>query len=164
MNKLTIAAIVVCILLLLTDVTSRFIQTESTAQNDFNTAVNNAQPLPLLSQSAREQLIQLYSKYAEPVEAALVDEGLSATAQAQQNGELLSVFAGDLELKLKAVIYTVTPYALIEQKNIKTQQTELVKYTNEQNIHGYTLSILSNTQVALSKAQQQITLVMYQRG
>ena len=110
------------------------------------------------------QLTQLYTNYVEVTKPVQTEQGLSKAAQAAQNGELLSVFAGDLELSLKAVIFAPIPYVLIEQKNIKTQQTTLVKYINEQSVEGYTLSILSNTQVALDKAPQHITLVMYQRG
>ncbi|MGO2181152.1 MAG: hypothetical protein ACTH36_02315 [Pseudoalteromonas nigrifaciens] len=164
MNKLTFATIAVVVVLLISDFTSRFISNKQQAINDFNSAANNAQPLPLLSSAAQQQLTQLYSKYIEPTKAPEPEQGLSAAAQAAQQGKLLSLFAGDLELKLKAVIYAAQPYVLIEQKNIKTQQTTLVKYLNEQSIEGYTLTILSNTQVALSKAQQHITLVMYQRG
>ncbi|MBB1449345.1 hypothetical protein [Pseudoalteromonas sp. SG41-6] len=107
---------------------------------------------------------QLYTNYVEVTKPVQTEQGLSKAAQAAQNGELLSVFAGDLELSLKAVIFAPIPYVLIEQKNIKTQQTTLVKYINEQSVAGYTLSILSNTQVALNNAPQHITLVMYQRG
>jgi hypothetical protein len=164
MNKLTLTSIVVCVLLLLSDLNSRFMLSEQQAQNDFNTRTGSAQPLPLLSKRAREQLTQLYSRYAEPEKPVEKPQGLSAIEQAAQQGDLLSLFAGDLELSLKAVIFAPTPYVLIEQKNIKTQQTTLVKYLNEQNIEGYTLTIVSNTQVALNKAQQHITLVMYQRG
>lgn len=164
MNKLMLATIAVVVLLLISDFTSRFIPNEQQTTNNFNNNANNAQPLPLLSSAAQQQLTQLYSKYIEPTTAPEPEQGLSAAAQAAQQGELLSLFAGDLELKLKAVIYGAEPYVLIEQKNINTQQTTLVKYVSEQSVQGYTLTIVSNTQVALSKAQQHITLVMYQRG
>lgn len=164
MNKLSLGVISVCGVLLISDFTSRFIHKPPNTQNNFDTQANGAQPLPLLSPKARQALSELYKSYSEPTQSEPTDQGLSAAQQAAQNGELMSVFAGDLELSLKAVIYTPTPYALIEQKNIKTQQTTLVKYINEQSIQGYTLSILSNTQVALNKAPQHITLVMYQRG
>lgn len=164
MNKLNVSVISVCILLLISDFTSRFIHRPPSVQNNFDTQANNALSLPLLSFKARQSLDTLYSRYSQNTEKEAVEQGLTAAQQAAQAGELLSVFAGELELRLKAVIYTPTPYALIEQKNIKTQQTTLVKYINEQSIQGYTLSILSNTQVALNKAPQNITLVMYQRG
>ncbi|WP_273046522.1 hypothetical protein [Pseudoalteromonas sp.] len=164
MNKLTLAAITACVLLLISDITGRFIQKQPQGQNDFSAGINNAQPLPLLSDPANVQLTQLYTNYVEVTKPVQTEQGLSKAAQAAQNGELLSVFAGDLELSLKAVIFAPIPYVLIEQKNIKTQQTTLVKYINEQSVAGYTLSILSNTQVALDKAPQHITLVMYQRG
>ncbi|WP_165724810.1 hypothetical protein [Pseudoalteromonas sp. SA25] len=164
MRKLTIGAIVVCILLLISDFTGRFIQSSPHAQNNFDTGNNNTQPLPLLSSNAHKELTALFSRYAEPTKNTQTEQGLTAAQQAEQNGELLSVFAGNLELKLKAVIFAPMPYVLIEQKNVKTQQTTLVKYINEESIQGYTLSILSNTQVALYKASQHITLVMYQRG
>ncbi|MBH0025407.1 hypothetical protein I6F53_00225 [Pseudoalteromonas sp. SWN29] len=164
MSKLTIGVIAVCILLLISDFTGRFIQTSPHAQNNFDTSNNNTQPLPLLSSNAHKELTTLFSRYAKPAKSVQTEQGLTAAQQAEQQGELLSLFAGDLELKLKAVIFAPTPYALIEQKNIKTQQTTLVKYLNEQSIQGYTLTIMTNTQVALNKAPQHITLVMYQRG
>jgi Na+-transporting methylmalonyl-CoA/oxaloacetate decarboxylase gamma subunit len=164
MNKLMLGGIVVCVLLLLSDLTNRFMPSEQQSQNNFNASATSAQPLPLLSKTALSQLTQLYSQFAEPETPAETEQGLTAAQQAEQQGELLSLFAGDLELKLKAVIYAAEPYVLIEQKNIKTQQTTLVKYLNEQSVQGYTLNIVSNTQVSLSKAQQHITLVMYQRG
>lgn len=164
MNKLILAVIALVLLVLISDFTSRFVQGEPQANNSFNSQTNNVQPLPLLSQNAKRQLTDLFSNYDKVEPATETEQGLSAAKQAAQTGELLSVFAGDLELKLKAVIYTTTPYALIEQTNINTQQTQLVKYTSSQSVAGYTLTILSNTQVALSKNKQQITLVMYQRG
>lgn len=165
MNKVTLMAIALVLLVLISDFTNRFVQNEPQANNSFNAQTNNAQPLPLLSTSAKQQLNGLFSGYDQPkAPTDTIEQGLSAAQQAAQNGELLSVFAGDLELKLKAVIFSAKPYALIEQKNTKNQQTELVKYTNKQSVAGYTLTILSNTQVALSKNKQQITLVMYQRG
>ena len=164
MNKLMLTVIAIVLLVLISDFTSRFVQGEPQANNSFNSQTNNVQPLPLLSQNAKQQLTGLFSNFDQPEPATETEQGLSAAKQAAQTGELLSVFAGDLELKLKAVIYTTTPYALIEQTNINTQQTQLVKYTSSQSVAGYTLTILSNTQVALSKNKQQITLVMYQRG
>lgn len=164
MNKLILAVIALVLLVLISDFTSRFVQDEPQANNSFNSQTNNVQPLPLLSQNAKRQLTDLFSNYDKVEPATETEQGLSAAKQAAQTGELLSVFAGDLELKLKAVIYTTTPYALIEQTNINTQQTQLVKYTSSQSVAEYTLTILSNTQVALSKNKQQITLVMYQRG
>ena len=94
----------------------------------------------------------------------LAEKGLSAAKQAEQNGELISVFAGDYELKLKAVIITNEPYVLIEQKNVNDNNTRLVKYSDMQIVHGYNLKVLSNTEVELTKGQQNITLIMYQRG
>ena len=164
MNKLMLAVIALVLLVLISDFTSRFVQGEPQANNSFNSQTSNVQPLPLLSQNAKQQLTGVFSNYDKVELATETEQGLSDAKQAAQTGELLSVFAGDLELKLKAVIYTTTPYALIEQTNINTQQTQLVKYTSSQSVAGYTLTILSNTQVALSKNKQQITLVMYQRG
>ena len=130
MNKLMLTVIAIVLLVLISDFTSRFVQGEPQANNSFNSQTNNVQPLPLLSQNAKQQLTGLFSNFDQPEPATETEQGLSAAKQAAQTGELLSVFAGDLELKLKAVIYTTTPYALIEQTNINTQQTQLVKYLN----------------------------------
>ncbi len=109
MNKLMLAVIALVLLVLISDFTSRFVQGEPQANNSFNSQTNNVQPLPLLSQNAKQQLTGLFSNYDKVAPATETEQGLSAAKQAAQAGELLSVFAGDLELKLKAVIYTTTP-------------------------------------------------------
>jgi hypothetical protein len=163
MKKLALAVIVL-FALLLTDLTSRFMGSAQPTMSNFNANSGSVKALPLLSKTAHMQLTQLYKQLAEPEKKDITEQVIREEGQGEQEGELLSLFSGDLELRLKAVIFANVPYALIEQKNTKTQNTTLVKYSNGQNIEGFTLTILSNTQVALSKAQQHITLIMYQSG
>ena len=165
MNRAILILSVLILLLLALDFSNRLILESAKAENDFNQKSLKVMPLPLLSETTRQALEQTYKKYSQPVQNTQVAEkGLSAAEQAEQNGELISVFAGDYELKLKAVITTNEPYVLIEQKNINDDNTQLVKYADMQTVHGYSLKVLSNTEVELTKGQQNITLIMYQRG
>lgn len=165
MNKAILIPSVLILFLFTLDFSNRLILESTKADNDFNQKSLKVMPLPLLSETTRQTLEQAYKKYSQPVQNTQVAEkGLSAAKQAEQNGELISVFAGDYELKLKAVITTNEPYVLIEQKNINDDNTQLVKYSDMQIVHGYSLKVLSNTEVELTKGQQNITLIMYQRG
>ncbi|RJF38021.1 hypothetical protein [Pseudoalteromonas gelatinilytica] len=165
MNKAILIPSVLILLLFTLDFSNRLILESTKVDNDFNQKSLKVMPLPLLSETTRQTLEQAYKKYSQPVQNTQVAEkGLSAAKQAEQNGELISVFAGDYELKLKAVITTNEPYVLIEQKNINDDNTQLVKYSDMQIVHGYSLKVLSNTEVELTKGQQNITLIMYQRG
>ena len=165
MNRAVLIPSVLIIVLLAVDFSSRLILESTKADNDFGQKSLSVKALPLLSETTRQTLEQTYKKYSQPVQnTQLAEKGLSAAKQAEQNGELVSVFAGDYELKLKAVIITNEPYVLIEQKNVNDNNTRLVKYSDMQIVHGYNLKVLSNTEVELTKGQQNITLIMYQRG
>ncbi len=165
MNKTLLISIVVIALILVADFNSRLSLKSTEKDSDFSQQSLVEVPLPLLSDSSKQGLEEVYKKYTQPEQSSKVQEkGLSAAKQAEQNGELITVFADNYELRLKAVIFTSKPYVLIEQKDINDSSSQLVKYDDMQTVHGYSLKILSNTEVELSKDQQNITLIMYKRG
>ncbi|MEQ5874310.1 hypothetical protein [Pseudoalteromonas sp. MEBiC 03485] len=165
MNKTLLISVVVIALILVADFNSRLSLKSTEKDSDFSQQSLVEVSLPLLSDSSKQGLEKVYKKYTQPEQSSKVQEkGLSAAKQAEQNGELVTVFADNYELRLKAVIFTIKPYVLIEQKDINDGSSQLVKYNDMQTVHGYSLKILSNTEVELSKDQQNITLTMYKRG
>ncbi|MCP4588085.1 hypothetical protein [Pseudoalteromonas sp.] len=165
MNKTLLISVVVIALILVADFNSRLSLKSTEKDSDFSQQSLVEVSLPLLSDSSKQGLEKVYKKYIQPEQSSKVQEkGLSAAKQAEQNGELVTVFADNYELRLKAVIFTIKPYVLIEQKDINDGSSQLVKYNDMQTVHGYSLKILSNTEVELSKDQQNITLTMYKRG
>lgn len=165
MNKTLLISVAVIALILVADFNSRLSLKSTEKDSDFSQQSLVEVSLPLLSDSSKQGLEKVYKKYTQPEQSSKVQEkGLSAAKQAEQNGELVTVFADNYELRLKAVIFTIKPYVLIEQKDINDGSSQLVKYNDMQTVHGYSLKILSNTEVELSKDQQNITLTMYKRG
>jgi len=165
MNKTLLISVVVIALILVADFNSRLSLKSTEKDSDFSQQSLVEVSLPLLSDSSKQGLEKVYKKYTQPEQSSKVQEkGLSAAKQAEQNGELVTVFADNYELRLKAVIFTIKPYVLIEQKDINDGSSQLVKYNDMQTVHGYSLKILTNTEVELSKDQQNITLTMYKRG
>ena len=164
MNKLSLVATGAVVVLCVLDWQTRFHTDELKNRNQLRLSAAELVSVPLLNSSSHQRLTEFTTAFTE-VKADAVEKpestGMTADQQAAQQGELLTVFAGDNELSLKAVINDKQTYVLIAQKNIKTGQREVVKYLNGANLAGYQLSVLSNTQVTLTNNNQHIVLMMY---
>jgi len=177
-NKLAIIVMVLTLFWLMLDSFSRF--SNKASSNIVEEVNTNITPLalPVLSRELVAQLSLKYKQYS--TEKAVDLKGLSAEEQAKQQGLLKSLFIGDNKLVLKAVIqYTAdnsaasrqaateqTPLiALIQVTNVKTGQSGIEKFKNNQQVYGYQLTIEKNTQVVLTKqieqTKQTIILTMY---
>lgn len=129
----------------------------------------------VLTESQQQFITEQYQRFIiEDESETPTIEQLSEQEQLNQQGILQNVFINDYKLTLKAVITeqndasasaTVLAYALINKTHIPSGKTELVKVLNEELIEGFTLTVLSSTQVQLvrshAKGEQQITLTMY---
>lgn len=185
-SKLSITVAVLTVLWAITDASSRLSTKQRTETSLSADTDVKALTLPLLTAQTTSKLTSLYSKY-KPKDTDQTDTppGLSAELQAEQQGLLQTVFAGDNQLQLKAVIKQQgNPksssdsahgyYALIKVANLVSREQEIVKYQDGDILFGYQLSIDKNTQVHLHPVRtgdgdgdtdsRQITLTMYQQN
>ena len=163
MNKLSLVATGAVVVLCVLDWQTRFHTDELKNRNQFQLSAEELVTVPLLSSSTNQLLNVFTAAFTEEKAAAETPDnpGMTADQQAAQQGELLTVFAGDNALSLKAVINDEQTYVLIAQKNVKNGQLEVVKYANGASLAGYQLNVLSNTQVTLTNNNQHIVLMMY---
>ena len=164
MNKLNLVVIMVCIAIFALDWQTRFNNGEAINNNQFELVKPQFESVPLLNTLSNQLLSDFsvaFSELKADLAAQMNNAVMTADQQAAQQGELLSVFAGDNELSLKAVINDKQTYVLIAQKNVKNGQLEVVKYANGASLAGYQLNVLSNTQVTLTNNNQHIVLMMY---
>ncbi|OUL57635.1 hypothetical protein [Pseudoalteromonas ulvae] len=164
MNKLTLCIASISALLILNDFNQRFISTDQHKTTTIEIELPQALQVPLLSQASFDALQLMYGSFQSEETEQNTQPGTAiptAEQQAAQQGRLLTVFAGDNALTLKAVINDAQQYVLIAQKNLKTGQQEVVKYANGAELSGYVISVQSNIQVELTNNNQHISLMMY---
>jgi hypothetical protein len=186
-NKLSIATILLTLVWVVMDSSTRLNIKYQLKDNSSEIAEILPLEVPQLGDHMVNLLSESYAQYksTEAVEANK-QSGMSALEQANQKGELKTLFIGDNKLQLKAIIKGLTIdssksisnsnskddslkksslIALILTTDVKTGQQKIEKFENNSQIYGYLLSIEKNTQVILSKkqAQQEIILTMYAR-
>lgn len=164
MNKLVVLAGALALCLCGWDAYSRFAVTANSANANLAVAplpVSKAMALTETQQQQLKQTIELLQgQQQDIVEDAPV--GLSQAELDAQTGHLQTVFTKDKKLALKAIIVEGSqPFALIEETNLIGNETALRKYQTGQQLYGFTLAVESATQVSLSRATQNITLLMY---
>ena len=170
-NKLGIAVIIISLLWSIADFADRIASNNDKISKLTEKPELTALHLPMLNANEVEKLSTSYLKYDQAKnEAPEKQQGMSLAEQAKQQGELKSLFIGDNKLQLKAVIKSNSEnskalHALILIKNVKTGEQSIEKYGQGSKVHGYQLAIAKNTQVILSKdneqGQQEIILTMY---
>jgi len=178
-NKLSIFVVVLTLLWLLVDVTTRLAGQSEAYNNTHELTEIKPLVLPQLTTKVVEQLNLAYQQYDTNKEKSLDSQtGMTATEQAKQQGELTSVFIDDNKIELKAIIvnkgvdegvYTSHEHsninALILTTDIKSSEQKIEKFSHDSQVYGYHLVIENNTQVILTKQQpqglQEIILTMY---
>lgn len=143
-------------------------------------ATSYAEPLvlPSFTADAYALLESTYKNFSQNQEqqSDAKARAMSVAEQEKQQGELRSLFVGDNQLKLKAVVsYNVQQennalekayYALIEVKDLTKGERVVQKYQHKDDVFGYQLIIKQNQQVQLvaqsGEAKRIINLVMYQ--
>ena len=182
-NRLSIiTAILVLLFIFLLDMSR--LQSVNNIQKK-SLATNHAEPLvlPVFTTDAYALLESTYQKFSQNQEQQpdANTQAMSTAEQEKQQGELMSLFVGDNQLKLKAVVsYKVQKennvlkharYALIEVKNLTKGDRVVQKYHHQDDVFGYQLIITKNQQVQLiapvveqeSKTKRIINLVMYKK-
>lgn len=180
-NKLGLLVIVLTFLWVTADFNSRL--TTSTNLQDKNTLIGSVTPLPLpnLSRESVLSLAMAYKKYQtdNDVKVPVKSVGMSEQQQAEQKGELNSLFIGDNKLNLKAIINrnavkhnsatkSKNLVALILIKNLVSAKSEIKQFSHNAQVQGFVLTIDKNTQVNFTKqletGEQKVTLTMYKKG
>ena len=177
-----LTALIMVVLLFLLDM-SRFQSTDNLHKK--TRPLNNIDTLtlPVLTNEAFALIEKTYEKFQQDVNVLqnTKTQVMSAEQQEKQQGELVSVFVGDNQLKLKAVVsYNESPqsdtskqafYALIKVINLTKGDSVIQKYFQGEDVFGYQLVIEQNQQVQLiahvdeqgNKTKRTINLRMYQK-
>jgi hypothetical protein len=171
-NKFSLLVTVVTTIWLCSDFSSRILsqqQQQNRAQVEFNIATLT---LPNLPEKVVNELALAYKNIKpEKDQTKNKVELMSAQQQAQQQGKLQSVFAGDKKLQLKAVIQQkqingADYLALLSVTDQLSGKIEIKSYGQLADVFGYQLKIDKNTLVHLQKTsefgEQKITLLMFQ--
>lgn len=116
-------------------------------------------PLSFTQANRLEVLNKAYAQFDEKIES----EALTNNSTSQQSsGSYTKIFTQSQQLELKAVLNHEGLFALIEQKDLSNNQSQLVKVKNGDKIVGFTLTVQSQTQVALKNQDKAFVLMMYQ--
>ena len=167
-----VASVVIISLVCLYDFNNRFFDNNST---HLITMEESALPLHQnreLSDVNKENILALYERYKTKTDQETEEQlpGLSLQEQQNQQGILDTFFIESKKLKLKAVLNQVQGnesifMALIEIYDSNTKVTKVETFRNNQDVFGYQLTIINNTQVLLINSQNenkhQVTLSMY---
>lgn len=115
-------------------------------------------------------IVALYSRYlGEDSNEVKANVAAEVIEQSDQSGELKQIYIDDKMLTLKAVIndgISAQPKIriLINIQDVNTNKSEVVAFTPQSDVFGYSLVNIQNTQVTLKSiaTNQEITLTMYQ--
>lgn len=174
-HPIVITSLLITTLWVFNDIASRVITTSSQLRTASTDAEKKPLPNMVLNVNERQFISKQYEHFkAEDEPETQTKEQLTQEQQLAQQGILKDVFVNDFKLNLKAVIIehndvvsnnTVLAYALIFKTNVKSGKAELVKVFNEEKLEGFTVKVLSSTQVELTRihqnGEQNIILTMY---
>lgn len=155
-TSLLLVTIVFIALLVLVD-GHRFAQQSQYKVEQVNEIAIREIALPTISSERIAELKEIYSRY-EVIEQESTDNNvMSLNEQNNQQGDLTTLFVGDTQLYLKAVVKFSSYgegskeeyYVLLEEVDIKTENREVKKYHEGDDVLGYQLSVLNNQQVTL---------------
>jgi hypothetical protein len=164
---MVITSVLFTLLWIATDVSQRFVQPSKQIINASNPLDVQVVLMPNVSTNTMARIKQVYERYRtvpEPVVAEI--SGMTAAEQAKQSGELQVLFVGDHKLVLKAIVNNQQQRsALLQVTNIKDNSLRVEKFNDLEDVYGFQLQVVNNTQVQLSKQnvneRQLITLTMY---
>ncbi|GAB0111513.1 hypothetical protein [Pseudoalteromonas distincta] len=175
-QPIVIISLLITFIWLLTDINSRLLAGNAKSIQNNGGQSLKALPAMVLTSAELDFITQQYQHFKRDEDTnEQTEQQLTAEQQLAQQGLMQQVFINDNKLTLKAVIHernttaskskAMLAYALINQTNLKTAESELIKVFNNQEIKGFTLTILSSTQVELARTheqgEQRITLTMY---
>jgi hypothetical protein len=176
MNSKVITVIIIFLLVALWDINSRLIwDAKASAAQESKSAINIQLPRKLTTQQQNELALQYLSYNSKEVDTeTMPEQGMSLEEQNQQNGRLDQLYAGDLRIRLSAVIRQVDAtsaskqniFALLSVQNIKETHQSLQKIQVSEQFHGYKVQNIQLNQismVSLNDVNRVITLAIYQK-
>jgi hypothetical protein len=176
MNSKVITVIIIFLLVALWDINSRLIwDAKASAAQESKSAINIQLPRKLTTQQQNELALQYLSYNSKEVDTeTMPEQGMSLEEQNQQNGRLDQLYAGDLRIRLSAVIRQVNAtsaskqniFALLSVQNIKETHQSLQKIQVSEQFHGYKVQNIQLNQismVSLNDVNRVITLAIYQK-
>jgi hypothetical protein len=176
MNSKVIAVFVVLLLVALWDINSRLIwDAKASASQESKSVIKIPLPRKLTTQQQKELALQ-YLPYNSKVEdtQTMPEQGMTLEEQNLQNGRLDQLYAGDLQIRLSAVIRQADAtsasepliFALLSVQNIKETHQSLQKIQVSEQFHGYKVKNIQLNQismVSLNDVNRVITLAIYQK-
>lgn len=135
--------------------------------------------IPKPNQLSEKQLTELRQQYLnydgqKNTPDPLEDSGMSLAEQNKQQGRLDQLYAGDLRIRLQAVIRQPSTnkssessvFALLSVQNIKETSPTTQKVKNENKLYGYSVQSIQLNQITLASIDDPsrvINLAIYQK-
>jgi hypothetical protein len=176
MNSKVLIMIVISASVALWDINTRLAWDTHTATEQQSKSAMQVQVPQKRSAAGQESLLQQYQTYngEEPKVDTAAIEGMSLTEQNLQRGQLEQLFAGDLRMRLSAVIRQPRAdkpsesqiFALLSVQNIKETQTSLEKIQPNEQFYGYKVQDIQLDHISLHSLNDNnrvITLPIYQK-
>jgi hypothetical protein len=176
MNSKLIAVIVIFLSVALWDVNSRLIwDAKTSAAQESESAINIQLPRKLTSQQQNTLALEYLGYDDQDSEVGVTSiQGMSLEDQNLQNGLLEQLYAGDLRIRLSAVIRQADAnsasksliFALLSVQDIKETDQSLQKIHVSEQFHGYEVKHIQLDQismVSLNDDNRVITLAIYQK-
>jgi hypothetical protein len=176
MNSKLIAVLVIFLSVTIWDVNSRLTWNAKTSSaQESKSAINIQLPRKLTTQQQNELALQYLTYNSDVVDTeSIPEQGMSLEDQNLQNGRLDQLYAGDLRIRLSAVIRQADAssasepliFALLSVQNIQETHQSLQKIQVAEQFHGYKVKNIQLNQismVSLNDVNRVITLAIYQK-
>jgi hypothetical protein len=176
MNSKLIAVLVIFLSVVLWDTNSRLIwNAKASAAQESKSAINIQLPRKFTTQQQNELALQYLPFNSDVVDTeSIPEQGMSLEDQNLQNGRLDQLYAGDLRIRLSAVIRQADAtsaskpliFALLSVQNIQETHQSLQKIQVPEQFHGYKVKNIQLNQismVSLNDVNRVITLAIYQK-
>lgn len=188
-SKLSLFVLLLTLFLVIIDAKKRFFGDDINNNKQQTVSALPILPLPKANAELQQEVDREFKSYQEN-DMQDADKALSLMGveeQAKQQGELTKLFAGDNIIELKAVIINTKPNrlkspilnsepsklaedltVLLLVTNAKSNNSVIERFTNQDDVYGYKLNIIENTQITLIKnneqGQQKVVLTMYEKN
>jgi hypothetical protein len=159
MNKLRWFTICCTISFLFLDASERFFS-QSKLDNTINAEPQIFEQLTWIPTNKYNAILEAYESYQVPEHRGQISNKekpdiLAVASMAKANIQ-------NKQLELKAIWYLVERYALLKIHNLNDDTSELIKVKDGGEMFGFSVVIISQTQVKLLRGDRVIELVMYQ--
>jgi len=156
------------IVVMIIDVTTRLNTAQVNSAKNWEISENIITTRAHLSPQDTNDILAAFAGYDVDVKdetsSAMKMDGMSAEAQAEQQGRLAQLYVGNLRYRLMGVFADKVSFAILQQKDIVSGEQILVKVKTSDTLRHYQVEkILANQVIITSTTNKKISLDLYKK-